>query len=111
MDIVNSNILMEPDTESSNPYVTNQPAVRQYIIASKRQTISKGKPRKDVKVTEGGKNIEMIIPTSSDRKRKKYCCVYCHKRYFKLVPHLLDVHKNEAEVKKIRGSPPGKTLF
>lgn len=103
-----TDILIESDSESSNVNENDEPVERQNFIISKHQLISRDK---NLKPAHGCDNINMIVPTSSDRKAKKYCCVYCHKRYSKLVRHLLFIHKNEADVKKIRDSPPGKILF
>lgn len=112
LDSVNTDNVLEPDSELSK--VNDEPAVRQNSIVSKYQPKSRDKnlkPCNDVKAAHGCDNIDMIVPTSSNRKAKKYCCVYCHNRYSKLVTHLLFVHKNEADVKKIQDSPPGKISF
>lgn len=52
-------------------------------------------------------NVNMFVPTSKS-KAKKLCCCFCLKRYRKLARHLENVHKNEAEVKKMKNLPIGK---
>ncbi|XP_037037455.1 uncharacterized protein LOC119075167 [Bradysia coprophila] len=59
-----------------------------------------------VKPRKGCDNSKMRVPTS-DEKTKTYCCMYCYKRYAKLVPQLQVAHKNEKDVQKFREAPPG----
>lgn len=51
----------------------------------------------------------MFVPTS-DSGVKKYCCIYCLKRYQNLARHLQTVHKNEVEVQNFQAFRPRKFL-
>lgn len=64
----------------------------------------------EIKPHRGCDDSNMFVPTS-DQKGKKYCCIYCLKRYQKLERHLRTVHKNEVDVKKFRALPPRKIFF
>lgn len=62
----------------------------------------------NVKPGQGCDKSKMYVPTSMGRYSKRYCCLYCLKRYSKLVRHFTTVHKDEVEVKKFQALPLGK---
>lgn len=62
----------------------------------------------NVKPGQGCDKSKMYVPTSMGRYNKRYCCLYCLKRYSKLVRHFTTVHKNEVEVKEFQALPLGK---
>lgn len=66
----------------------------------------------NVKPGQGCDNHKMYVPTSDlGPYSKKYCCLYCSKRYLKLVRHLVTVHKDKKAVKKFQALPIGKYIY
>lgn len=56
-------------------------------------------------------NTQMFVRPSSDKHKKKLCCVFCLKLVSKLARHLEIMHKKEPEVKKFVKLPKGKLLL
>lgn len=106
----------EPDPEASYVDVTTVEDPYDGFVVPKTKKTSQNPTSEaissllEVQPRHGCDNRNMFVPTSNG-KAKKYCCVYCLKRYSKLVTHLETIHKDEKEVKKLLEAPLGKFVF